>query len=123
MDKKETNYFQDKDTHTKDLSFVFVSSPIKCLEYAEGKRRRKIRLIESNAKCRHLKKLICKGTLRQRPEAHNIPPPLHTVYVYTVILIHTGKGGGELYQRKGYRGNRSQSWVENTNMTDCIFSL
>jgi hypothetical protein len=25
----------------------------------------KIRLIEGNAKCRHLKKLICKGTLRQ----------------------------------------------------------
>ncbi len=21
------------------------------------------------------------------------PPPVHTVYVYTVILIHTGKGG------------------------------
>ncbi len=27
--------------------------------------RRKIRLIEGNAKCRHLKKLTCKGTLRQ----------------------------------------------------------
>jgi hypothetical protein len=27
--------------------------------------RRKIRLIESNAKCRHLKKLTCKGTLLQ----------------------------------------------------------
>ncbi len=27
--------------------------------------RRKIRLIESNAKCRHLKKLTCKATLRQ----------------------------------------------------------
>ncbi len=26
---------------------------------------RKIRLIESNAKCRYLKKLTCKGTLRQ----------------------------------------------------------
>ncbi len=38
-------------------------------------------------------------------EAQNpIPPPLHTVYVYTVysILIHTGKGGGEeLNQREG----------------------
>ncbi len=27
--------------------------------------RRKIRLIECNAKCRYLKKLICKGSLRQ----------------------------------------------------------
>jgi hypothetical protein len=40
------------------------------------------------------------------------------------ILIHKGKGGGEvLNQREGERGNRgkysSQSWVENTNMTEC----
>jgi hypothetical protein len=27
--------------------------------------RRKVRLIEGNAKCRYLKKLNCKGTLRQ----------------------------------------------------------
>jgi hypothetical protein len=27
--------------------------------------RRKIRVIESNAKCRYLKKLTCKGTLRK----------------------------------------------------------
>ncbi len=71
--------------------------------------RRKLRLIEGNAKCRHLNKLICKGTLRQvficlrprTPEAPIYPPPpqpLHTVYVHTVysILIHTGKGGGVL---------------------------
>ncbi len=31
----------------------------------DGYARRKIRLIEGNAKCRHLKKLTCKGTLRQ----------------------------------------------------------
>ncbi len=30
-----------------------------------GSTRRKVRLIESNAKCRYLKKLTCKGTLRQ----------------------------------------------------------
>ncbi len=58
--------------------------------------RRKIRLIESNAKCRYLKKFTCKWTLRQvfylsealSPSYHPILPPLHTVYVYT------GKGGG-----------------------------
>jgi hypothetical protein len=36
------------------------------------------------------------------------------------VLIHTGKGWreGKLNQRGGERGNRSQSWVENTNMTE-----
>ncbi len=58
---------------------------------------RKIIIIEGNAKCRRLNKLICKGTLPQefvclRPRTP-YPPPLHTVRVYTV-LIHTGKGGG-----------------------------
>ena len=32
----------------------------------ESTERRKIRLIEGNAKCRHLKKLTCKETLRQK---------------------------------------------------------
>jgi hypothetical protein len=42
--------------------------------------RRKIRIMEANAKCRHLKELTCKGTSEaQKP----IPPPLHTVYVDT----------------------------------------
>jgi hypothetical protein len=61
--------------------------------------RRKIRLIEGNAECRHLKKLICKGILRQVFICMwlRTPPPLHTVYVYTwySILIHAGKGRDE----------------------------
>ncbi len=54
--------------------------------------RRKIRLIETNAKCRHLKKLTCKGTLRHvficlRPKTPNSPPyTLFSVYVYTVYF-------------------------------------
>ncbi len=55
--------------------------------------RRKIRLIENNAKCRYLKKLTCKGTLRQVFYLYESPTPYHNIYVYC-ILIHTGKGGG-----------------------------
>jgi hypothetical protein len=44
--------------------------------------------------------------------------------MYAVYLFRQGMGGGgELNQREGERGNtgeyRSQSWVENTNMTEC----
>jgi hypothetical protein len=42
---------------------------------------------------------------------------LHTVY-----YIHTGKEG-DFNQRECKRGNSSQSWVENTNMTVCISCL
>jgi hypothetical protein len=74
-----------------------------------------------------IKKLTCKGTMRQvffclRPRT---PYPLtHCIRVYS-IPIHTEKGGRgeELNQREEERGNSSQSWVENTNMTDFITSL
>jgi hypothetical protein len=63
------------------------------------------RKVEGNAKCRHLKKLMCKGPLRQvficlRPRTPI--PPLHTVYLYTLqyTYSHIG-GGGELNQREG----------------------
>jgi hypothetical protein len=72
----------------------------------------------------------CKGTLRRvffclRPiPLPPPPPPTHCISVYS-ILIHKGKGGGgELNQREGERVNRgeytSQSWVENTNKTECL---
>jgi hypothetical protein len=94
--------------------------------------RRKIRLIEGNAKCRHLKIFTCKGTLRQaficlRPRTPYHPHLTHYIRVYTIqynnIIIHTGKGGGELNQREGEKGNSSQSWVKNINMTEFISSL
>jgi hypothetical protein len=79
------------------------------------------------AKCRPLKKLPCKRTLRQMficlTEAQNpIPHPSHYTQ-YTCIQYTYSHRGGELNQREGLRGNNSPSWVQNTNMTDCIFSL
>jgi hypothetical protein len=57
------------------------------------------------------------------PEAPSPPvtpyPPL-TYCTFTCIQYtcshREGRGGGE-------RGNSSQSWVANSNMTDCTFSL
>jgi hypothetical protein len=45
------------------------------------------------------------------------------ILVYTIYLSHMEGREGELNQREGERGNSSQSWVENTNMADCISSL
>ncbi len=51
-----------------------------------------------------------------------LPPPLYTVFVH--VLIHTEKGEGRYGpERRLEGGNSSQSWVENTKMTDCISSL
>jgi hypothetical protein len=42
----------------------------------------------------------------------------HCLYM---LYFDTGKGGGEkMNYTEGYRGNSSQSWVENTTVTDCI---
>jgi hypothetical protein len=85
--------------------------------------RRKMRLIEDNAKFPHLKKFTCTGTLRQvficlRLRIPYPPPPFtHCIRVYR-ILIHTGKGGGRFESERRKRGNSSQSWVESTNITD-----
>jgi hypothetical protein len=72
--------------------------------------RRKIRLIEGKAKCRHLKKGTRNGTLRQvsiclRPRTPYLSP-LYTLYVYVYeysILIHTGKKGRVEPERRGKR--------------------
>jgi hypothetical protein len=55
-------------------------------------------------------------------------PFTHCIRVFRIQFLFpcTGDGGGggrELNQRKGDRANSSQSWVENTNMTDCLSSL
>jgi hypothetical protein len=53
---------------------------------------------------------------------HSLPPTqLHTLCImYILYVLRHREGGGELNKREGWRGNSSQSWVENTNMTDCI---
>jgi len=74
----------------------------------KGGRRRKIRFIEGNAKCRHLKKFAYTGTLRQvficlRPRTpYRSPLTGHNVYVYTVYLFTQGRGGGRVEpERRG----------------------
>ncbi len=48
--------------------------------------------MDPKAKCRHLKKLTCNGTLRRVfIYFYTFPPPAVT----HDVLIHTGKGGGE----------------------------
>jgi hypothetical protein len=69
------------DTPRKRLSSSGTSQT-RCLTCT----RRKIRLIESNAKCRHLKKSSCNGTLRQVYICLRPPPLLSFVWGGLEIL-------------------------------------
>ncbi len=67
-----------------------------------------------------------KGTLRQVFICLRLrtpfPPPLTHCLRVNSILIHTGKkGGGRVEPERRVEGQqgRSQSWVENTNKTEC----
>ncbi len=79
------------------MSKHYVKKP-HAREYSEGSTRRKIRLIEGNAKCRHLQTNLsvkghcgrCSSVCGADPHA----PHLYTVYVYTVYLFTQGRGGG-----------------------------
>ncbi len=71
-------------------------------------KRRKMRHIEGNAKCRHRTTLTCKGTLWQvliclRPRTP-YPPPLYSAYMYTLYLFTHGGGEGESLAREKGRG-------------------
>ncbi len=90
-----------------------------------GQNRRKIRLIEGNPKCRHLKKFTCKGTCGRcvsvwGPEPHTPPPyTLYTVYLFT--QGGKGEGGGRVGpERTVATIHKSGSKI---HMTDCISSI
>jgi hypothetical protein len=60
--------------------------------YVCSRARRKIRLMESNAKCCHLKKLIqrdCAAGVYLSEAQNPIPPPPYTLCKW-IQLIHTG---------------------------------
>ncbi len=72
--------------------------------------RRKIRVIEGNAKCRHPKKLTCKVTFRPvficlRPRTPTPPPP-YTLYITFIryAYSHREGGRGESWTREKIRG-------------------
>jgi hypothetical protein len=72
-----------------------------------GSVRRKIRLKEGNAKCRHLKNDLKRDFAAGVYLSESQNPIFRTYTLYTHIyskFIHTGKGG-EFNQRKGYRGS------------------
>ncbi len=71
----------------------------------KNKMRRKIRLTESNAKCRHLKKLTSKalcGRCYQNPIPLSLP--IHPYTLYTVYLFTQERGGGGVLNRKKGKG-------------------
>jgi hypothetical protein len=77
-------------------NFILRNRTAQAREYSEGSTRRKIRLLEVNANCRHLKNLSVKGLCGRcssvcGAEPHS-PPLIHCLRLNS-ILIHTGKGG------------------------------
>ncbi len=95
-------------------------------------RRRKLRLIEGDAKGKKSlsKKLTCDGTLRYvffclKPRTP-CPTPFtlyHPCIQYTYSHRVGGRGESRTREKGRCMDNSSQSWVENTNMTDCNSSL
>jgi hypothetical protein len=78
---------------TRNLGMLRAGSPVSVsMGCMDASAREKIRRIEGNAKCRHLKK---NTHVYLRPRTLYLLPLTHCVHVYS-ILIHTGKGeGGE----------------------------
>jgi hypothetical protein len=57
-------------------------------------------------------------------EAQNQIHLPNTLYMCILNTYSYREGGrGEMNWKEGERGNSSQSWVENANLTDCISCL
>jgi hypothetical protein len=67
---------------------------------------------------KHLQNMVSNRNQHPPPPTPSQP---HTVCIYCTFT--QGRRVGELNKKEGKRGNNSQSWVEKTNMTDCISSL
>ncbi len=83
---------------------LYLASVDKEEYFSHTNKRRKIRLIESNAKC--LKEFTCKGVLSvwvPLPSYDPIspPPPTHCIRICSILTV-LSRGGGGLYQREGY---------------------
>jgi hypothetical protein len=83
---------------------LFNHSQVSIVEllYTDIEHRKKIRLIEGNAKCCHLKinlKRDCAAGVYMSESQNPIPHP-HTVYLYTVYLFTQGRGGGVEPERR-----------------------
>ncbi len=84
---------------TKAFFLYVTGKPVSCIQH-KTQYRRKIRLIEGSAKCRHPKSDL------ERDFAAALYLPTVTQCAYVHILIHTRRGGGELNQREGERGKK-----------------
>jgi hypothetical protein len=62
-------------------------------ECSDETKRRKIRLIEGNAKCQHIKKLSFADGVYLSEAQNPIPPPPSTLIRVYSILINTDKVG------------------------------
>jgi hypothetical protein len=79
-----------------------------------------IALKGGNAKCRHqkidLKRIYAAGVYLFEAQNPINSPLTQCIRVDSIFIIHIGRGERE-------RVELERSWVENTNMTDCISSL
>jgi hypothetical protein len=67
-------------------------------------RRINIRVIEGNAKCRHPRKLTCKGTLQQVFICLRLRTPYSLPYTLYTCIQYTGRGMRESLTREKVRG-------------------
>ncbi len=90
------------------LSFGMLVELAVYIQYTIPISHGQINYIGTKAKCRHLKKLTSKGTLRQMFTCLSYTSPRYTLYKYMYLFTQGGGGGEgeELNQREGKRGSR-----------------